>query len=238
MRRTLVALCVGMLLLAIGTVKSWLEHSLDHSIDEVVKRLSATDRSPVRVSVRSPVRVVERADPPSFDYVRKHLSADGWFDETLAVPLKTVVPSPCIAVSFTHLLIWNGQPYTPATVFLAKPEPKVRPDAWKNEEERLALIEALNIQALLALLPSSPDEAGCFNIDNDKLASGSGGGGSAEGYVFAALEHGTAVVKDTDTGEFVSHINVRYFSGRLSGDIFVYLPGKTRPLITSVWWVS
>jgi len=48
MQRTLVVLCVGALLLTIGTVKSRLEHSVDDSIDEVFKRISTSDRSPVR----------------------------------------------------------------------------------------------------------------------------------------------------------------------------------------------
>jgi len=159
-------------------------------------------------------------------------------DETREVPLKAVVPSPCIAVSFTHGPM-PALPFIAATVFLTKPEPaQVMPlSPGATETERLAWIKTGRSQELLALLPSSPDETGCFNIASDKLSV------EVEFYVMDALERGTAVVKNTKTGEFVPHIYVRYFGmrgGELvgSGDISVHLPGKTGPLLISSWWES
>jgi len=61
--------------------------------------------------------------------------------------------------------------------------------------------------------------------------------------VLYALKHGTAVVKNPKTGEFVPYININYF-GSLCGSrcgtglISVYLPEEDRPFFTVDWWVS
>lgn len=111
-----------------------------------------------------------------------------------------------------------------------------KPEQYKTEEERMALIYGKRAEILLNSLQDIKDDHGCLVVDPSYDRD-------ADYLISELLKSGQAGVIDNTAGRPVDHIYVHFKSfvaGPLAGkgDIHFSLRERSTPFFTVLWWIS
>ncbi len=163
--------------------------------------------------------------PPQF----VHPAAGGTDNESFQITLDGIPSSDCVSII-------QGQATILISRKLLEHLSAAKPEKWKTEQERMALIRGARAQGILQSLTKSIDNDGCTTVQtpvpDDSLY-----------LISELLQSGQVGIIDNQTHKSVGHIFVN-FSGFMAGPlagrghISYSFTQKSAPFLLLRWWTS
>ncbi len=150
-------------------------------------------------------------------------------DQKMEIRLLDTVPSPCISIRQSSVLILIPRSIIEASA-ANSPDPKT------SEQARLAFIESTRAKGMLAQVVGQIDSSGCAPVAG-RLSP------DIQFLLASLLESGSAHLRDADSNAPIPSATVHYLGQRCGptcgrGQILFSVAGKSTTFLVIDWWVS